>query len=105
MNDSNEKPESGAPLGGPSCSGLCSQDTTETLPDIAQAFMDRDWCRFALLVSGAPEIEKPGKAYWAMREIAIAAIERLKYEEQKNHLECVTDYAINAERDLRGGNL
>jgi hypothetical protein len=88
-------------LDDPICSGLCSRDETETLPDIAQAFMDRDWCRFALLVSGAPEIEKPGKAHWAMREIAIAAIERLKYEEQQNHLEAVTDYAINAERDCR----
>ena len=84
-----------------SCSGFCSQDTTETLPDIAQAFMDRDWLQFALMVSGAPEIEKPGKAHWAMREIAIAAIERLKYEEQQNHLEAVTDFAINAERDCR----
>jgi hypothetical protein len=88
-------------LDDPICSGLCSRDETETLPDIAQAFMDRDWCRFALLVSGAPEIEKPGKAHWAMREIAIAAIERLKYEEQQNHLEAVTDYAINAERNCR----
>jgi len=63
--------------------------------------MDRDWCRFALLVSGAPEIEKPGRAHFAMREIAIAAIERLKYEEQETHLQAVTDYAMIAERDIR----
>jgi hypothetical protein len=101
MGKDDEKLRDGEASAAPSCSGLLEQDTTETLPDIAEAFLARDWLRFALLVSGAPEIELPGKAHWAMREIAIAAIQRLKYEGQQNHLEAITDYAITAERDCR----
>lgn len=77
----------------------CEHDT-DPLPDVCEALRDRDWCRYALLVSGAPEIDLPGRAHFAMREIAIAAIRRLEFEEQKTHLQAITDYAINAERDI-----
>lgn len=73
-------------------------DDTETIQPIADAFVSRDWRKFAKLVVEASEIEPIGLANHAVRLIAEEAITRLGREKQMLHLESVTNWALDTER-------